>query len=175
MNRALVELRPLAESDVDHILAWVNNPDIVGNIAAFSGEPFTRQQELAYVRRMIASPSDRVFSVYATEDGRYLGQVGLHALHWRSRVGRIAAIIGSTEEQGKGFGSAAIAALLDHAFDEEALHKIWLMVFSTNYRARHVYRTIGFVEEGVLREEYWHRDGWHDMVRMSILDREWTP
>ncbi len=172
-DRSLVSLRPLAESDVDDILTWVNNRDIVGNIATFSGKPFTRADELAYVRRMISSDQDRVFSVVRSGDGAYLGQVGIHQIYQRSRVGRLACIIGSREQMGKGYGTAAIAHVLDIAFGSEALHKIWLMVFETNTRARRVYERIGFVEEGTLREEYFHEQGWHNMVRMGMLDREW--
>ena len=30
-----------------------------------------------------------------------------------------------------------------------------------------------YLEEGTLREEYLHRGVYHDMVRMSLLEREW--
>jgi RimJ/RimL family protein N-acetyltransferase len=169
----LVHLRPLAEADVDHILTWVNDPGVVGNLASFSGGAFTRDDELAWVRRVQASPTDVVFSVTAADDGRYLGQVGLHQIHARSRVGRLACIIASRAEMGRGFGSAAIGAVLDHGFGALGLHKVWLMVFAHNQRGRRTYARIGFAEEGVLREEYFHDGTWHDMVRMSLLAREW--
>ena len=92
MKRELVRLRSVSEEDVDDILCWVNDPGVVGHIAAFSGGSFTRQEELAYVRAMVASSTDRVFTVQASSDGRYLGQVGLHQIHRRSRVGRLACI-----------------------------------------------------------------------------------
>lgn len=169
----LVRLRPLDESDVDHIMTWVNDPEIVGNLAAFSGEAFTREQELAWVRQVRASSSDAVFSIRDAADGRYLGQCGIHQIHARSKVGRLACIVAQRGDHGRGFGSAAIRALCDHAFGERGLHKLWLMVFRRNERGRGIYARIGFGEEGVLREEYFHEGGWHDMVRMSLLDREW--
>lgn len=169
----MVRLRALEESDVDHIMTWVNDPDIVGNLAAFSGEPFTRDQELAYVRRIRTSTTEKVFSIFAPDDGRYLGQCGIHQIHDRSKVGRLACIVARRDDHGRGYGSGAIRALLDHAFDEMKLHKLWLMVFRHNARGRGIYTRIGFQEEGILREEYFHEDGWHDMVRMSMLAREW--
>lgn len=168
-----VRLRPLAESDVDDIMTWVNDPEIVGNLAAFSGTPLTREQELAWVRQVRASTSDVVFSIVG-DDGRYLGQCGVHQIHARSRVGRLACIIARRGDHGRGHGSAAIRALLDHGFGAMRLHKLWLMVFAHNARSRGIYERIGFVTEGVLREEYFHEDGWHDMVRMSLLAREWA-
>lgn len=170
---SLVRLRPLAETDVDNILTWVNDPAIVGNIAAFSGHAFTRDQELAYIRRTLASSSDRVWSIEEAATGRYLGQCGVHQIHDRSKVGRLACIIAAKQDMGRGFGSAAIRATLDHAFGPLGLHKTWLMIFRTNERSHRTYARLGFVEEGVLREEYFHDGAWHDMLRMSMLAREW--
>ena len=169
----LIRLRPLSEADVDDILGWVNDPEIVGNIAAFSGHAFSRDQELAYIRQTLASRTDIVWSIEEAATGRYLGQTGLHQIHDRSKVARLACIIADRADMGHGYGSAAIRAVLDHGFGPLGLHKVWLMVFATNARGRRTYGRIGFVEEGVLREEYFHQGGWHDMVRMSLLAREW--
>ncbi len=173
IDRSRVELRALCEADVDSIMTWVNDPQIVGNLAAFSGEPFTREQELAYVRSMIASSSDRVYSIFATDGGRYLGQVGLHGIHARSRVARMAIVIADRDQMGKGFGSASVASLLDRAFGAETLQKVWLMVFDHNERSRAIYGRIGFRVEGRLRDEYFHDGGWHTMLRMGLLASDW--
>jgi RimJ/RimL family protein N-acetyltransferase len=175
---ASVRLRPLALSDVDRMMEWVNDPDIVGNFATFSGKPITRDEEVAYVERMLASKEDRVWAIERADgepagQGEYLGNVGIHQIHWRSRVGRLACIIAARGDMGRGYGSAAIRAALDQAFGALGLHKVWLMVFASNARSRGIYARIGFVEEGVLREEYFHADGWRDMVRMSVLEQEW--
>ena len=85
---SLVTLRPLSESDVDHVMTWVNRSEIVGNLAAFSGTPMTREDELVWIRRTLTT-SDRVWSVLAADDERYLGQIGIHQIHSRSRVGRL--------------------------------------------------------------------------------------
>lgn len=184
-ERALVDLVPLALEHVDHIMGWVNDREIVGNLAAFSGEPFTRDDELRYIEKMLASREDRAFSIFApaassTETPtKYLGQCGIHQIFRRSRVGRASLIVADRGDMGRGVGSAALARLLDVAFAPaerggEGLHKVWLMCFRENERARRTYGRVGFVEEGVLREEYLHDDRWRDMVRMSVLAREWT-
>ncbi|MDP2344526.1 MAG: GNAT family protein [Deltaproteobacteria bacterium] len=181
-DRALVELVPLESAHVDHIMSWVNDRDIVGNLAAFSGKPFTRDDELQYIAKMIVSKEDRVFSIFAPaikpEDRKYLGQCGIHQIFRRSRVARASLIVADRSDMGKGVGSAALARLLDVAFSPppagEGLHKIWLMCFRENERARRTYTRLGFIEEGILREEYLHEDRHRDMVRMSVLAREWT-
>lgn len=165
----MIELRPLAESDVDDIMTWVNDPAIVGNLAAFSGAAFTRDDELAWIRRTLAGP-DRVWSIVAAADGRYLGQIGIHQIHARSRVGRLGCVIAARDEMGKGYGSAAVRAAVARGFGELGLHKLWLMVFAHNARGRRLYGRLGFVEEGLLRDEYFHDGAWHDMVRMGLVN-----
>lgn len=173
IDRARVRLRPVEENDVDDILRWVNDKDIIGNLATFAGKPLTRDDELAWVRKVRTSTDERVFTVLEAQSGRYLGQVGLHQIFWRSRVGRAAAIISSRDDMGKGYGSAAIASLLDIAFGELELHKVWLMVFEKNTRSRRTWGRLGFLEEGLLRDEYFHEGAWHHMVRMGLLEQEW--
>jgi len=184
-QRSLVRLRPLERADVDAIMGWVNDPAIVGNLATFAGKPLTRDDELAYIDKMMASADDRVFSIFDGADHQengpsYLGQCGLHQIFRRSGVGRLSIIVSARARMGAGVGSAAIARLLDLAFADpsgpdggEGLHKVWLMCFAENTRARRTYERIGFVQEGVLREEYRHEERWHDMVRYSVLAREW--
>jgi RimJ/RimL family protein N-acetyltransferase len=185
-DRALVDLVPIALEHVDHVMGWVNDREIVGNLATFSGKPFSRDDELRYIARMQASKEDRVFSIFTpaqtttttSTTATYLGQCGLHQIFRRSGVARASIIVADRASMGRGVGSAALSCLLDVAFAPtseggEALHKVWLMCFRTNERARRTYERVGFVQEGVLREEYFHDDEWHDMVRMSVLAREW--
>jgi diamine N-acetyltransferase len=76
-------------------------------------------------------------------------------------------------EPGRGLGRRLLEALLEKAFDELAAHRIWLDVFTDNSRARHVYCSVGFVEEGVLRECVKHGDEYRSLVLMSMLESEY--
>ena len=76
-------------------------------------------------------------------------------------------------EPGRGLGRKILEAVLSKAFDELAAHRLWLDVFEHNARARHVYRSVGFVEEGVLRECVKQQEGYASLVVMSILEDEY--
>jgi len=168
-------LRPLSEEDVDDMLTWVNDPHIIGNIATFTLDYFTAAEERRYVKRMQESDEDHVFSIF-DKKGSYIGQIGIHQIYHRSRTGRLSVVIASKEDMGKGYGSEAIRTLLNYAFDPKGLnlHKIWLLVFESNERSRRTYERVGFIKEGVLREEYFHEMHYHNMIRMSILASEWA-
>ena len=171
-------LYPLSESDVNHMMTWVNAPDIIGNIATFDQAYFTWQEELDYIKRMQESEEDEVFSIWGEgiHDFHYIGQIGIHQIYRRSRTGRLSVVVASKKDMGKGYGSEAIRRVLDYAFAKAGLnlHKVWLLVFEENERSRKTYERVGFIQEGVLREEYLHNKRYHNMVRMSILASEWV-
>ncbi|MFH1637085.1 MAG: GNAT family protein [Candidatus Woesearchaeota archaeon] len=165
-----VMLRPLNMGDLDNMMQWVNDSEIIGNFAVFN-KKITREEEQKFLEKIIASENDRTFAI-ETEFGEYLGNVGINQIHWPSKNGRLAIIIGHKDQHGKGYGQSAIMEALRVAFEDYKLHKIWLIVFEENRKARHVYEKCGFKVEGILREEYWQKGEYHNMVRMSILEDE---
>ncbi|NEQ44559.1 MAG: GNAT family N-acetyltransferase [Leptolyngbya sp. SIOISBB] len=76
---------------------------------------------------------------------------------------------------GKGYGRSVLTQVLDKAFREFAAHRVWLDVMEENHRARSLYRSLGFVEEGRLRECVKVGDGFTSMWLMSILRAEFLP
>lgn len=81
----------------------------------------------------------------------------------------------AAHQPGAGFGKAFLRLVMANAFGRETTHRLWLDVFVHNERARHVYRSLGFREDGVLREAYRHPDGRRiSQMLMSILRPEWS-
>jgi|SRR5579862_6686758 len=75
-------------------------------------------------------------------------------------------------DPGKGVGRQALQAVIAKVFREFRAHRLWLDVFEDNHRARHVYRSVGFVEEGVLRECIKGGESYRSLVVMSMLESE---
>ena len=75
--------------------------------------------------------------------------------------------------QNKGYGREAITFLLDYGFRWANLHRISIGTASFNERALHLYRSLGFFEEGRKREMFYMDLGWHDLVEFSMIVHEW--
>ena len=102
-----------------------------------------------------------------------IGFVELDGIQWTHQTGYIGIALGDREYWGKGYGREAMKLILKFAFHELNLHRVQLSVFSYNERAISLYRKLGFVQEGVLRE-YLSRDGQrHDMLYFGLLQQEW--
>ncbi|WP_204141427.1 GNAT family N-acetyltransferase [Halomicronema sp. CCY15110] len=77
-------------------------------------------------------------------------------------------------QTGKGYGRSVLMQVLDKAFNEFAAHRIWLDVMEDNHRARSLYRSLGFVEEGCLRESVKMGEQFKSQWLMSMLRSEFV-
>jgi RimJ/RimL family protein N-acetyltransferase len=68
--------------------------------------------------------------------------------------------------RGKGHGHTLLHFILNWA-KQQPLEKITLQVFSTNSAARNLYRSAGFVEEGILKEHLKQGQAYVDFIQMS--------
>ncbi|MGA9585085.1 MAG: GNAT family N-acetyltransferase [Terracidiphilus sp.] len=73
----------------------------------------------------------------------------------------------------RGLGRSILKELMRIAFRELGAHRLFLDVYEDNARARHLYESLGFQYEGIMRDAA-NRDGqWHDLHLMSILESEY--
>jgi len=79
------------------------------------------------------------------------------------------------EYTGKGIAKKAYNLFIPFLFTEYNLNKISLEVLSTNQRAINLYDKLGFVKEGIKREEILKNNKWVDSIIMSILKSEYPP
>ena len=76
------------------------------------------------------------------------------------------------EHTGRGLGYSSYKVFLPYIFAEYGLNKVSLEVLSTNERAINLYKKIGFIVEGVKREEVLKKGKFVDSIIMSILRKE---
>ena len=189
-----VRLRGIREADVDAIMTWINDPEVTKHFAAFDRQ-VTREEELRFVGQMRASPSDCLFAIERVlersdgtaseaqppreraphvEDGALLGTVGLHQIYRPAQNARLGIMLGGPGARGAGLGQEALRLVIAYAFERLDLHKVWMVHYASNDRMRHIAHKLGFRAEGCLRDEYFHRGAWHDMVRQGLLATEWA-
>ena len=165
-----LRLVPLVVEHLPHVMTWVNDRDVM-QYFALRQERIEEAAELEYLHKLVTSPTDRVFSVFegdVDDEASYVGQCSVNQIYWPARNGRVFLVV-RKEKQGGGRGAAALAALIDRAFGEIDLHKLWLIVRRDNRRSQAMYLRAGFEFEGTLRDEYCVNGRYFDMVRMGIV------
>jgi len=76
-------------------------------------------------------------------------------------------------QPGRGLGRRLLAEILRTVFEEIGAHRFFLDVVEDNFRARHLYKSFGFTEEGVMREATERNGVWLSLVLMSLLELEY--
>jgi len=75
---------------------------------------------------------------------------------------------------GCGTGRRFLEDLIRMVFEEFHAHRLFLDVFESNARARHLYESLGFVYEGTLREAALVDGEYHSLCLMSLLRGEYV-
>ena len=117
--------------------------------------PVDLELRAAGFREMVASDGPDAAWVLEDEEGRTVGNAGLH----QSVPGVVyfgMAVL--PEARGRGGGRALLEAILAHARAHGA-HKVELEVWADNGRAIALYTSVGFQFEGLRRDHYRRRDG----------------
>ena len=160
-----LHLEPLSLDHLPHVMTWVNDHDVMQYFANRQTD-ITESDEAAYLERLIASKQERVYSVF--DDEVYVGQVSLNQIYWPAKNARLFVVV-RRELQDRGYGTSAVERIVEKAFGELGLRKIWLIVRKDNRHAQAMYLKLGFDFEGVLRDEYCVNGVYYDMVRMARL------
>ena len=163
-------LRPLEKEDMALIRRWANDPEI----RQLTGEvtPMSQASADEFLEK-VRTDRERVWFVVVLKDGdRMIGEAGLLRIFWPWRATDLSIIIGDKGAWGQGHGSEAIRLLLDYAFGYLNMHRVAIGVVGFNQRAIHFYEKVGFKQEGIQRDGYYHGHAYHDFVMMSILEDE---
>ena len=179
----LVRLRPVEARDADRLWASLQDPAGGRLTGMGTNASSTRAEVDAWAARAADLPGryDWAITSAAVRDGELvsddllgeisLDQVDLDLLAANLRLRMM------PDYRGRGYGREAISEVLRFAFGDSdeaglGLHRVGLSVMSMNTRARALYESLGFREEGRLRDAYRDGDGWTDAVVMSILAYE---
>lgn len=155
-------LRPATLADLPALVALERTPVAREFVGQWSEER----------HRATLTGGDARYYVSESESGGLTGYAILRGLAESSHAIEIKRIV--VAAPGQGLGRRILTELMRIAFRELHAHRLFLDVYDDNARARHVYESLGFVYEGVMRDAA-QRDGvWHNLHLMSMLASEYA-
>lgn len=159
-------------SDAEALWRWNHDPQVMRWMQ--DGHP----QSLARVSRWLGEErgrneyGDLLLGVEVQADDKLIGLVRLHGAEPETGIAELDIYLGEQNYWGKGYATDAVRTVCRYGFDKLRLHKITLTVVTENEPAWRVYRKVGFVQEGRLRQVF-RRDGrWYDQYTMGLLEGE---
>lgn len=167
-----IYFRALEPDDAPLLVAWVNDPEVTRTLELFY-RPRNLQAEREFIESVNKSAQDVVFAIVVKETDAVIGVAGLHRINFKERHAVFSIFIGEKSEWGKGYGTEATALMVGYAFDTLNLNRVSLQVYEYNQRGIRAYEKVGFVREGVLRQEHYYAGRYWDTIAMAILKEEW--
>ncbi|HXE73323.1 MAG TPA: GNAT family protein [Candidatus Nitrosotenuis sp.] len=104
--------------------------------------------------------------------GRLVGVVGFNRMRPLERRVEIGYWLDEAL-QGRGLMTAAVSAIIDHAFQVMRLHKVEIHCAVDNHRSRRIPERLGFTHEGTRRRAVWARGALADAVIYGLWADEW--
>jgi RimJ/RimL family protein N-acetyltransferase len=163
-------LRPLEKTDAELVMGWLNDPEV--NRTLQTCFPINLVFEEAFIQN--ATMNDLRLVMVVRETDKPIGVVGLQDLDVRSRHASFGILIGAKEEWDKGHGTEATRLVVQHAFDTMNLNRVWLRVYEYNPRGQRTYEKVGFLKEGVLRQDNFREGRYWDTIIMGLLREDWN-
>ncbi len=128
----------------------------------------------SYVKR-VESDSERLdLFIVSQNTNEIVGEVILNEIDFENRCGSIRIGIYFDKDFDQGYGSEAMGLAINYGFGMFNLNRIELEVYAFNERAIHVYKKLGFKEEGIRRQCLYFDHEYHDAYIMSILGQEYN-
>ncbi len=159
--RATIVLRDAKPEDIPFIMACERRPGYDQFIGGWPEEKHHAAMADAEIRYFLGyeGAESRGFAIvhqaWIHPQNLYLKRVAMH-------------------DADRGHGRAFLSALHDWILANTDTHRFWLEMAESNARGQHLYESLGFVVEGVIR------DGWSTLeggrssgIQMSLLKPDW--
>jgi len=168
----LVYLSKPSHEDIPLLLDWRNNPDNRKYYREYK-ELNLCDQIKWYENIILKDPSWQHFIVSPIDSpSKKIGVVFLNHIHPIYRTGEFGITLGDEEYRGKGYGKDMLLTLLQYGFEQLNLNRIWCEVYSNN-NSVHLYREIGFKDEGTLRQAVFKDNRYLDSYILGMLKSEY--
>ncbi|MEC1372923.1 GNAT family protein [Heyndrickxia sp. FSL K6-6286] len=168
-----VYLRELTLNDVEDRFRWCLDKEVTKHLnMPEKYPPFSKEETMSWIKMCINKTNGYEQKAIETEEGKHIGWIDLKNIDKLNKHAELGVAIGDKTYWGKGYGFSAMKEMLQWGFNELDLNKIWLRVEVDNEKAIKSYKRIGYVEEGILRQDRLRNGEFVDRLRMSILRHE---
>lgn len=192
LDGRLIRLTPIdVEQDAEVESEWTHDPEylqLLGLDVARPLSPAHLKKKYEDLEKKMAESGDQFYFAVRLQPGdivesehtrtivsasRLVGFTELTWVSWNHGAAYMRLGIGDPDDRGKGYGSEALALMLNYAFQELNLFRLTAVIPEYNQVAMQLFERAGFVEE-VRRRQAIHRYGrcW-DVIHMGILRAEW--
>jgi len=166
-----VFLTGVERSDLTANYIWGNDRELIG-MAGMNPYPKNSWQIEKWWESSLSNSSSLLLAVRTREEKKYVGNIELTEIDLKNRNAQLGIIIGDRDYRQQGHGLDAVNTLVDFAFKEMNLHRVFARVLAFNQPAQQMFKKAGFTEEGRERDAFYCRNQYWDIIFLSRLDTD---
>ena len=115
----------------------------------------------------------KMFSIINPSENEHIGEAQLF-IDDALGDAQLSVLIGRKDLWHLGYGSSSVITLMDHAFKELDLYRVWVDIPEYNTHARNMFESLGFQHEGTLRQSRPHHGARYNSAIMGMLKNEFV-
>jgi RimJ/RimL family protein N-acetyltransferase len=172
----MIYLRALELDDLDRTHRWHNDPALYGTIVG-AFRYVSRAAEREWLERKQAFSDQEInLAICLAADSSHIGNVYLRSIDWIARHAEVAGLfIGEPDCRSKGYATAALRRLIQHAFQDLGLLRLYAFVLEENHAIRRVLEKCDFVVEGRLHQHAFKNGVFKDVLLAGLCARADEP
>lgn len=164
-----ITLRFIEPDDLEAIREMSNDSEQEYMIGGWSLPAAKKHQEEWY-QRILGDKNNIRFAI--DYSGSFVGLVTLTDIDWKNRRAKSGIRLTLNAPKRQGIATDALITMLDYAFEELNLHRIYATIIEHNQASRKLHAKCGYREEGLLRQSVYKRGRYHNELQLSILKSE---
>lgn len=158
----MITLRKLKEKDIPFMAEWMSDKE-TKKIFQNDFMSMTEEEIRSFINNSF-SKNHKHFAIVDDFDDEYLGTISLKNIDYINMNAEYA-ISSRKKTRGTGINSIATIKILEYAFGELKLKRVYLNVLTSNERAKKFYLKNGFLYEGTFKK--------HIKINGLYQDLEW--
>lgn len=174
-NGMNIYLRELKKDDAFAMLEWMHD-ERVNYAFRENMKDRTYEDALEFIERanVQMTKGESYHFAVADDSDEYLGTISLQDCDYTNKQAEYTIAL-RVKAQGHNIGTIATNLVLDKAFNDLGLQRVYLDVLEDNYRAIKMYERAGFVYEGTQRRALIINGQYRNLRLYSILNEEFLP
>lgn len=167
-----IYLRGLTREDCnEQYLSFVNDAELLHLMEGIGYWPLDKEGLEAYIE-YCNNPTSLLMGIFENVTDAHVGNIHLSQIkkyHHNCMYG----IVLRREYMGKGYAYEASHLLIKHAFEKMNINRIQINVVDKNRRAIKLYKGLGAIKEGRLRESFYFQGKYHSTLIFALLKSEY--
>lgn len=168
-----IYLRPITENDGPNIVRWRNDSNVLSH--CLDKTHITEESNRVFFKENVETGKYKQFIVECIEEhtgvcSYPIATVYLKDMDYSNKRCELCIFTSSDVEWNPEGQTIAIKMLVEKAFKEYGMHKVYSYVFKKYPDEEDLLRNAGFTVEAILREEAINNDGeFEDLIRLFVI------